>query len=371
MELIAIQTPHYAHNYGAQLQAFALAEAVRTLGYDVEYINRRPDTYACKSNSLRDLIRKAELQTHLAGFVQFEENYLQPQTPPIYNNTEYNKYDYSKYKAVIVGSDQIWRDSFFFSSFEYSPYLYFIKDESVRKISYAASFGKNTCVHPEERRKEISKLLKLFSNISVREESGIEILHNIYGVKGKWVADPTLLHTAALYRQKFSLSPVPGLCNTLSTYILGTDTKCVKKCKQIANTLECDCFNIYKPTLFDKIRNHKYLYLLPDFKRIPSVLDWLNTIMSSKFILTDSFHGMAFCILFKKQFVVLNRIDGGTERYISLLNLLGIPERLCEWNTDSAQIIKLLNREIDYQSVYKRLQLFRDESMTYLKTSLM
>lgn len=370
MNTVAILTPHYAYNYGAKLQAFALAEAIRKLGNNIIFINRRPKESYCVSDKPLHWIHEKERQTRLKGFIEFEKKFLQPQTLPIYDNADYTNLDFSKYKAIVVGSDQIWRDSFFYSSFGYSQYLYFIKDDFVRKVSYAASFGKDTCIQPEERRKTISLLLKRFDNISVREESGVTILRNTYGVNGDWVADPTLLHTADFYCDFFSLSRNDKLSKTLSTYILANNLTCMKKCKFIAKSLDCDIYNIYKPTLYDKIKNHKFLYKLPDFRKIPSIIEWLNIILSSRYILTDSFHGMVFCIIFRKQFVVLNRKSGGTERYKSLLNLLGLSERLCEWNTTIEQINTLLKKEIDYEKVYDKLNVFREKSFVFLVNAI-
>lgn len=76
------------------------------------------------------------------------------------------------------------------------------------------------------------------------------------------------------------------------------------------------------------------------YKKVPSVLEWLEQIMNAKYVFTDSFHGMVFCILFKKQFVVMNNVAGGTERFTSLLECLGLSQRLCNWNEDIDSIQK-------------------------------
>lgn len=367
--LVAIQTPHYAHNYGAQLQAFALGLAVKSLGFDIEYIDRRP-AYYFEYNSIFDkLSKKFQLKTEGKGFLDFENKYLIPKSVRILHNEEYSQLDTSRYRAIIVGSDQIWRDDYFIHSFEYSPYLYFVHDKNVKKISYAASFGKNTCKHEEKIRCKIEELLHDFTAISVREVSGVQILDKVYHVKGKWVADPTLLHDAETYIHSFQLNKKLQLNNEIVTYILGASSFNMALIEKLAKSLDISVNHIYKRS------THWWMYkrpfsLLKQYKKVPSVLEWLENIMNAKYVFTDSFHGMVFCILFKKQFVVMNNKAGGSERFTSLLNRLGLIERLCDWSLSVEKIQEKLFAPIDYESVYIKLNSFREESMTFLSENL-
>lgn len=367
--LVAIQTPHYAHNYGAQLQAFALGLAVKSLGFDIEYIDRRP-AYYFEYNSVFDkLLKKLQLKTEGKGFLDFENKYLIPKSIRILHNDEYTQLDTSRYRAIIVGSDQIWRDDYFVHSFEFSPYLYFVHDENVKKISYAASFGKNTCKHKENIRCKIEMLLHDFSAISVREISGVQILKNVYHVNGKWVADPTLLHDADVYINSFQLQKKTQLNEEIVTYILGASSSNMTLIEKLAESLDIPVNHIYKRS------THWWMYkrpfsLLKQYKKVPTVLSWLENIMNAKYVFTDSFHGMVFCILFKKQFVVMNNKAGGSDRFTSLLNRLGLVDRLCDWSLSAEEIQERLMAPIDYEGVYVELNSFREESMTFLSDSL-
>lgn len=255
--LVAIQTPHYAHNYGAQLQAFALGLAVKSLGFDIEYIDRRP-AYYFEYNSVFDkLLKKLQLKTEGKGFLDFENKYLIPKSIRILHNEAYTQLDTSRYRAIIVGSDQIWRDDYFVHSFEFSPYLYFVHDENVKKISYAASFGKDTCKHKENIRCEIEKLLHDFSAISVREISGVQILKNVYHVNGKWVADPTLLHDADVYINSFQLQKKTQLNEEIVTYILGASSSNMTLIEKLAESLDIPVNHIYKRS------THWWMYKRP------------------------------------------------------------------------------------------------------------
>lgn len=368
-KIVAILTPHYAHNYGALLQAFALGQIVIKLGFDIEYIDRRPNYYYEYSNFFEKWLKLLQQKTEGKGFIDFENTYLQPQSIRILKNEDFVKLDTSGYFAIIVGSDQIWRDDYFVHSFEYSPYLFFVKDHSIRKISYAASFGKNECKHPEYRRAKIQELLKDFYAISVREKSGVSILNNVFHVDGTWVADPTLLHNADFYINKLHLRRNPTENNEIVTYILGASPSNMKKVDKLAINMGINTKHIYKGSKF-KLAYKRPFSLLKKYKRVPSVLDWLELIMNAKYVLTDSFHGMVFCIIFKKQFVVMNNIAGGTERFTSLLECLGLSDRLCNWDEDINQIQTLLCSKIDYNGSDSLLEKFRNISINYLKDAL-
>lgn len=367
--IVAIQTPHYALNYGAQLQAYALGQAIRALGYDIEYINRRPAYYFEFKNPIDKILKNKEYNIRAKIFEDFESKYLVPQSTQILHNEEYDGLDTSHYMAIVVGSDQIWRDDYFYHSFEYSPYLYFIHDKEIRKIAYAASFGKSTCTHPEERRRKIAACLQDFHRISVREKSGVKILQDVYGVSGKCVADPTLLHDGAFYVKNLRITELKESLPLITTYILGQSVSCFRSVESISKKFGIPLYNIYKKKSFDLLYKRPF-NRLDRFKAVPTMHDWLFHLLNSQYVLTDSFHGMIFSILFGKSFVVFNRKAGGSERYISLLEILGLQNRLCDWSESTENVAKVLMTPIDYDVVYEKLSLFKDESLLFLRDSL-
>lgn len=367
--IVAIQTPHYALNYGAQLQAYALGQAIKALGYNIEYINRRPAYYFEFKNSLDKMLKNKEHKIRAKNFEDFESKYLVPQSTIILSNEEYDKLDTSNYRAVIVGSDQIWRDDYFYHSFEYSPYLYFIQNQEIRKIAYAASFGKSTCTPPEERRQKIATYLKDFHRISVREKSGVKILQEVYGVNGICVADPTLLHDGAFYIDNFRITQLNEPLPLITTYILGQSVSCFKRVESISKELGISLYNIYKKKNFNILYKRPFNQL-DRFKAVPTMNDWLFHILNSKYVLTDSFHGMIFSILFRKPFVAFNRKAGGSERYLSLLEILGLQNRLCDWTETAENVAAILMTPINYESVNEKLGPFKEQSWEFLRESL-
>lgn len=367
-KLIGLQTPHYAPNYGAKLQAFAVAEALRQLGFDIEYINRRPlKASMCKDSINRWLMKKEEHR--IERLMQFENDWLQPQTRPLYSNDELKKIDVNKYYAIVVGSDQMWRDDYFHAGFELTPYLFYVDSPNVKKIAYAISFGKNTCKHPKERKIEIKRLIHQFSALSVREKSGVNILEEEFGAKGIWVCDPTLLHTAETYIDKFNLVVSNEKNHIITSYILDQSTCFFKKSEKIAQKMNMPLVSLVKKRTSELLYK-RYFNRIPRRSKLPAVTEWLNQIYNSDYIVTDSYHGLLFSIILRKQFVVYDRSAGGSERYNSILDYLGLKDRLFHKEDSIDIVVNKLKEKIDYESVEQKLDTFRQFSLEYLRSAL-
>lgn len=369
-KLIGMVTPHYAANYGAKVQAFALAEALRKLGYKIEYINRRPaiGVYSDPNPILRQL-KKAEELYNRKYFREFEAKYLQPQSSAIYSANEFSKLDLNRYFGFTIGSDQMWRDNYFRSDFSPVAYLDFAKDYDAKKVAYAVSFGKGTCVHPENRRDYLEGLIKKFTAISVREESGVKILKETFGVdSGVWVADPTLLISKDEYIRLFNLSQQTSLHNETATYILNDNYKTVGVYDAIGKSIGLPLHHFLKPKKYRILYNH-YVNRLPFFRRMPSIENWLDTILNARYFVTDSFHGTVFAIIFGKQFVTFDNSVGGSERLTSLLGLLGLQDRLFSYSDSPSDIATKVKEPIDYDMVYSKLKPFVEHSRLFLEVS--
>ena len=369
-KLIGMVTPHYAPNYGAKVQAFALAEALRKLGYDIEYINRRPKigTYS-DSNAILRQLKKLEEVYNRKYFYQFEEKYLQPQSVPIYSNDEFGKIDLHKYYGFTIGSDQMWRDDYYRPTFTPVSYLDFAKDYEAKKVAYAVSFGKSTCKHPENRRIYLESLIKKFSAVSVREKSGIEILNDTFHVDcGVWVVDPTLLLNKEEYIKIFNLKDLPTKRKETATYILCDNYKTIGFYETIGEEIGLPMRHFLKPKKYRILYNH-YVARLPFFRRMPSILNWFDTILNTQYFITDSFHGTVFAIIFGKQFITLDNSVGGSERLTSLLGLLGLEDRLFDFSVSPKIIADKVKEPIDYQKVYRKLKTFVESSRKFLADS--
>ena len=260
-----------------------------------------------------------------------------------------------KFDVVIVGSDQVWRKQYINDQYYTSYFLDFVDSKKTKKIAYAASFGKDAWEGDDDIH-VISQLLKDFTAISVREKSGISICKNRFNIENiEHVLDPTLL-----FNKDFYLSQIISKYDTSSIKSGGFVTYVLDEEEKKKNIIEF----VKEKTNLQNIHN------LKGFKtsnKIYSVPEWLFSFASADFIVTDSFHGMIFSIIFEKEFIVIGNKSRGLERFYSLLNLLGLKERLIIDDNDLSE--KAFNK-INFADVNKILNLQKEHSLKFLSISI-
>jgi hypothetical protein len=214
---------------------------------------------------------------------------------------------------------------------------------TAKRISYAASLGMPKW--PKEFEQMVLPWLRKFNAISVRENSSAEYLRSL-GLDAVCVCDPTILHKADFYRKEFNLK------NTNSNNYIFV--------YRIAKNIP----------IFDKT----IIVDLKDKRTVVSVSNWLSLIDNAQFILTDSFHGVVFSILFHKSFVVFQKSNekakGMNERLFSILNRVNLKYRILQDTETKEQILEILNREIDWHKIDEILEEWRNYSSNWLKNAL-
>lgn len=345
---IAILTLHFSKNYGAVLQAFALLSAIKSMGHDAFIIDRHPD---CNSFLHRMEYRYSPfIKVAWFKFDRFAKERLQPKTKKYMSAKSLQAFDKEGFDAVIVGSDQVWR--FRIAGLNY--FLDFVKEPKTKKFAYAASFGKAKWEETDYAKdtEQVAELLRAFNAISVREEEGVAICNNTFHVDAQCVVDPTLLFDRSFYENKLLAKEDKRSNKNLISYLLG-DNKPQNRsaCTQLAKQNNL----VYKDLLTAR---SAFVHL--------SVECWLNEIRNAKYVVTNSFHGMIFAILFGKQFLVVKSDAGGNSRIHSLTSKLGLQERY----VDSIQEVTIarLAQPIDYEGVYERLNELRRGSKGFLDT---
>lgn len=387
---VAILTFSKTTNYGAALQCYALSSFIQNAGHEVIIFNAPLDSEEAINVSLIRLIcrkvkktlKKIILSNKQSNsefvrysrsekekkediywdkqvrllFESFSQTYLPPFTKELKNEQDF-KEQYPQADLYIVGSDQVWNLSitqsqkkiFFFS---------FLKDEA--RISYAASFGGSTqwSRSPEETQ-EINQLLKKFKGISVRENSGISILHDIFHLNGVEVLDPTLLLSSIEYDKLAEKSNLEA-SQDLYAY------------KFIINDIWLETLKFISEETESKLRMDCETIQLPNIPFNPalSIEGWLKLIKTAKFVVTDSFHCTVFCILFKKQFIVSPSYSGGEGRMLSFLKKLGLEDRFYYTTKDIRKNAKAWKTPIDYDKVYQKLNYHKEQSRKYLMSYL-
>lgn len=347
--VIGILTFSKEVNYGATLQCYALCEVFKSLGHDVKIIdlqlNRFPESLVTKI---------AVIPKHFL-FRLFRFQYLK--YTHHYKNIDDIKKHLPYADLYVVGSDQVWNPEI---TKRLDPLAYFFSflPDKAKRISYAASFGFSEWRFPEFKT-DIKELLGKFHSISVREESGVDICRNTFGMDAVCVLDPTLL-----------LTNYDNICGPYD------DKRKIKRVAYFKFNRDWEVLNVAKD-FADRhnleISYINYFHRLKGFVYHPysTVKGWLNAIRYSEFIITDSFHFTVFSILFHKKFVTVPSFPGREGRMKNLLEKLGLIDNFCK-NTEELKerIDSIYLLEHDWQAIDNLLSKLRSESMTFIKNSL-
>lgn len=355
MKKIGILTLGLKDNYGGILQAIALYVFLKKNGFDPILIRK----YRYESR-LKNLLRRFFEMMPIQNFrgirltnIKFKENlqfwskYIDNQTQIFTKKDQVSEYACKNLDAVIVGSDQVWRYSYindgaydvFFLNFEFSG----------KKIAYAASFGINKWEQPKYN-SDIHNYLLDFDSISVREQSGVEICKQSFNIDNvSWVLDPTLLIGADFFKDMIKNEKNEKYDSI--DYILDRNEQKIKI---------IDGIN-------EKYKNISNVNLLTESSTL-SIAEWVSKFSCTKMVVTDSFHGMVFSILFEKEFFVIVNKERGADRFISLCKELDLLDRLIDISDENLDLD--LIRPLDYMRINNNLKELRKASREFLIRSL-
>lgn len=356
---IGILTFSAALNHGAQLQAFALKKTLESFGHDVEIINyaplylKQPYRYLYRFNSRRSIL--SFLKQVIATILDTPKWILSR-----YKHTRFHKMYYSfsgsefsciekmpnYYDCIVVGSDQVWNPEF---SGVFDD-VFFLKGVNLKKVSYAASFTIETL--PEGGLEYIAESIKDFSLVSVREENlrlALQPLCKQIIIK---TIDPTFL----LDKNQW-LKYIPQKRSIKGKYLAifqarGEKSICEDVAKKIANKIGVTRIVNLSCTSYDII-NHNKTDISP--------LEFVELIANSEYVVSLSFHGVAFSILMEIPFSYICLNDGRNGRIIDLLQTLNLSSRLVY---DSNEINYTT---IDYSSVRSKVEEIKKDSIEFLK----
>lgn len=368
---IGILTLPIAENYGGILQAVALYRFLDSQGHEVILLYKEPTPVLWKE-VLKSIFRKIPFYDikNFKAKHQFEEErqerkvfhrtFVEQEIFKISKNL-YTKKDLETFvkkemlDAVVVGSDQVWRRSYIVSEQYYKSYfLDFVDSSKIKKIAYAASFGKDYWEGKDDI-EEIAKYMNDFHAVSTRELSGVDICKNSFKFNdAKHVLDPTLLLGKGFYLEIISKYDVSSITKGgLVTYVLDEE----KEKEKIINFL--------KENL--KIDKVQHLKGFDNSKKTYSIPEWLASFAYADVVVTDSFHGMIFSIIFEKNFVVIGNHDRGLDRFMSLLSLLNLKDRLI-FKYEDIENRKIEN--IDYKVVNGIIDTNKKISLDFLINAL-
>lgn len=355
-------------NYGGILQAYALQAVLERMGHEVVVFNTPSQKLRLTISSILFNCKKLPIiGSHISSFMnkhqgmgrevisrniqKFIRKYIN--LKEIHSFQELNANDYD---ALIVGSDQVWR-AIYFSRWQQSienAFLSFAKDWNVDRVAYAASFGIDNWEYTDEQTKNCKDLIKKFAAISVREKSGVDLCKKKFGIDALHVLDPTMLLDVNAYKHLFEIANVSKSSGTFLNYVLDETDEIKQLIENITIKRGLKPFAVNNPFENDDSK--------PLQMRIKvSVETWLRGFYDAEFVITDSFHACVFSILFKKQFVVVGNRKRGMSRFISLLEMFGLENRMIDSNTDIDNL-----QDIDYSEVYAKYDELKCHSMNFL-----
>tara|TARA_R110001599_G_scaffold262231_1_gene462692 strand:+ start:5715 stop:6854 length:1140 start_codon:yes stop_codon:yes gene_type:complete len=374
---IAILTQPLGHNYGGLLQAYALQTYVKELGFDVETVDRRVSDPGFGLTFKRYIFNVVKLslgriksipterrRAHvLKGLAAFRDSKL-AMSPSITSEQKIRDYfRIEEFHAVVVGSDQVWRP-------RYSPsilnfYLDFLGDTKrpIKRVAFAASFGVDHWEYTDELTDRCKELAQQFDAVSVRENSAVDFCRDKLGVAAKWVVDPTLLLEASDYKQLMGDRGVNENNRYVLSYILDTAPEKKLIGDAVAEVLAENVFSIKPEFSIGQVCAKDI-----DKCTLPSVESWLRGFHDASFVVTDSFHGTVFAILFNKPFIAVGNSARGTARFESLLSQFGLIERLVANRSEVTS--ELIHAAIDWPSVNATRRVLTAEAQEFLKTHL-
>ncbi|WP_411359046.1 polysaccharide pyruvyl transferase family protein [Pseudidiomarina salilacus] len=342
------------HNYGAVLQATALAYIVHQLGFDdVEHINFVPKRKVTLKNRIGNVLRKIGLRKSVRpvmhnkeAFERFRQKHLK-RSAKVTSHKAFQRIA-QRYDAIIVGSDQVWRPSM-----AHNAAVYFLQGvpSSVTRVSYAASFGVDHWEPSEEEQVSLiaRKELPNFHAISTREDSGVTICAQTFDVEAEHVLDPLLLVDMSFFD-----AVAPSSQQDYADFVyykLDTNPQFFADIASLEKHFGTTARNIY----------HQLESNVPSYEEVDI---WLSSIRHAKVVLTDSFHCACIALRFNKDVLFIVNQNRGKARFDSLFKMFDIKLKALE-NDLPKDIFRMSSPNFG-----ERYDEHRSKSLTFLKSAL-
>lgn len=358
---IAILTLPLGGNYGGVMQNWALQQILEELGHRPVTVDHWQMTAKCRRKMIFKhyksmLLRRSKLSSRplpctvekwRSNVRRFIKKHIR--LTDSMGTVPQEFWMKNRFDLYLVGSDQVWRpvynkdigtlEMMFLKPIEYFP--------NKRRVAYAASFGTEEWEYDSGDEAIAKRLLPLFDSVSVREESGVRLCERYLGVKASCVLDPTLL----VPKEKYS-TLVPDSYRRMipkgsaGIYILDVTEAKLAEAERICRTLGLQPY---------------FVGLKDESGGIPPLEEWLAAFLECEYIITDSFHGVAFSINFNIPFTVMMNPDRGNARFTSLLGLVALENRTQEATAQEP---------IAWEPVNAAIGRLRQDSIGWLRNAL-
>lgn len=326
---IAIYGGTMSNNFGGALTYYALYRAFCDMGMNTVIIPPNPDRH---------------------GIVMTDNIFYKHcnVAPNFHINGQEYKFN-TLSDIFVVGSDQMWNYKLF-DEWGLNPYLDFISDDK-KKYTYSVSMGTYD-LSKNENKDKIYDLLHKFKSISVREPYAQKILKDNFDISSEVLIDPVFLCDNTVYDELINECNVNYGGEYAFIYDLGLNKTHIENIQNVNDSLGIK--EIFVQTgNFLKIKEAELCDRnLQNVLSGISVSEWLKLIKNAEYVITNSFHGICFSILFKKNFVVMGSID---ERKMNILQICDLLDRVAITSNPN-EIRTVLSTPIKYEDVFTKLQ---------------
>lgn len=359
MNRVAIITFTSGFNYGNRLQNYAVQELLRELELFPQTIRDDMGRFIGIKRLVKDIVspiyrlfRYAKISKlteweRKSAFERFNRKYINMSNYSIFQKKFMNHVDNFDY--FVVGSDQVWNPHFIESDY------YFLSFAPMEKrIALSASIGIDTL--PESVKESYKRLIEEIPFVSVREDKAADIISELGLPRPIVLTDPTLAITKEKWRDLSNLSKFHSNEDYILTYFLGEISDNQKE--QINHISKKYSWKIINPLN----ENNRMFYSM-------NPADFINAIENAKLIITDSFHGTVFSIIFHKKFIVFNRKckDSMVSRLDTLLKIFDLSEQMA---LSDMNLERMMKKDIKFDSTDKIIEEERIKVLGFLKTAI-
>ncbi len=334
----------YNYNYGANLTYFALNRAIKNMGYSVIMLCRT-GKYISGGSVPRRFAKQ---------YYDYSESYDTIEGLHAYNDL---------CGAFVLGSDQVWNPVLERYTGE-QFFLSFADDERI-KLSYAVSFGNYAGRLPREFIRKYGKLIDRFDKITVRENYAKNLLKNSMSIETEQMCDPVFLLRPEDYNELTEKSDLDLPDRYVLNFILDPTDEKIEACKEIRKNKGIDAY--INLTDIEDAEKKAELFCGENVLTDTSIENFVKAFKNAEYVVTDSFHGTCFAIIFNKPFISFANKDRGVRRFESLLEWTDLKDRLFY---DVTKVDMESLGEIDYEKVNSILDQGRNKGLKWLNEEL-
>lgn len=349
---IGIITQKLENNFGGILQNYALQTVLKRMGHTPITIDLRQgdslmwDIMSYIKNLVQYYVHHQTIKPKFARCITHRSKYTEGFIKKYISTTvRFQKLTLVvpiiyRMKCIVTGSDQVWRPKYNIIKYTFLAFT----GNNVKKIAYAASFGVDKWEYLETQTKQCCKWIKSFNGVSTREASGVKLCEEYLNVKAEHVLDPTMLLSASDYMELCQFIP-KRKTPFLFAYILDITEEKKNVVERIA-----------------KDKNLDVIMVSAENNISSSIEEWLSYFRDADYVVTDSFHGSVFSIIFRKEFNTIINTTRGGDRFTSLFSLFSIENRII---TE-----KKVHATINWEVVNSCLEEMRKFSISFIESSL-